>query len=196
MTLKRAIASTTFCLSALLGVTSVFAADAVKPVNQENVTADQKITDLQHQVDELRTAQKEQQAETQKAVDKNKGYVLSSKCPNGKCEYRTSAVGFGTYFKKDDNYSGSNLISALPSTRTDIAILKRAYNEKKEAQELGAPEPSYPRVTLGSKLEVTGEYDHSRSTPGSAFLSAADLMAYFQVNPWVPSSTGSFDCRK
>jgi hypothetical protein len=184
MILRRAIASMTFCAAAALAVPALAAeknADA-KDANYVN----QEISYLQHQIDELKS---EQATSAKASADKAKNYVRSPKCPDGKCVYHSSTVNIGTYFDKDDdNGPGGNLVVNGPSTHMDTAILRSVDRDMKEAAELGAPAPSFPRFTLGGQLEANAAKDNTAipgRDKGQGSLSAANLVGYLQATPWV-----------
>ncbi len=186
MSLKHTILATMICLSAVLGSTSVFIAHA-SPKRHRKIKENQWLKSIQHQVDELFSEQHRQAL----ALAHNKikhSHLHSSRCVHELCAHQHGSVMLGTYFKKDDDYAGGNLISSLPSVRTDIGVLKRNYSEQKEAKSLGLHAPSYPRLTVGASMEAAILDDHmsnAAARKGSFDLNSMNFMALFQATEWI-----------
>lgn len=189
-------------LGGLVAVPALAAPAANGPANSEvtNQALQQEVIELQKEVNALKASQR-QQAQAQNAQlqhQVNEVHVLehhvavedhehAATAPKGSAEVNGGSVVIGPYIKSNDNYGGTELVSRVSSMRQSSRLLLQEYNTLHQAEELGLPLPSYPRLTLSGQIEGTFSYNQPYVGPNQTAIDFTDseLETYINVSPWV-----------
>lgn len=156
--------------------------------NQEVVA---KIDNLQNQINLLKKQlkKKQKQRSTTSAI---KGFFtgageITVPCKTGTCTYNPARISIGPYVDKDQLYDGSELVINVPTVREQARLLLQQQQLYQELQQLGIPEPVYPRLQFSGKLEGLLTYTSPYSGNGNTNVnfSGAELDTIVQASSFV-----------